>query len=74
MHVKHFILPFMSIGLLQKKSKERAWTDDVYTLLKKTLEIYRFVTLPLENKLSTLEIPQICTTPIRNFKTNGKST
>ena len=35
---------------------------------KKTLGLYRFVTLPLEDKLSPLEISQICATPLRNSK------
>ena len=43
----------------------------IYTFLKKTLGIYIFVTLPLENKLSPLEIPRICGAPLVNSKTKN---
>ena len=46
----------------------------IYMFLKKPLGIYRFVTLPLGNRLSPLEIPQICATPLIISKANGKST
>ena len=38
---------------------------------KKAWHIYIFVTLPLENKLSPLEIPQIWATPLGNSKTKN---
>ena len=50
------------------------WVNYVYTFYtfpKKTLWIYIFVTLSLENKLSPLEIPQICATPLGNSKTKN---
>ena len=37
--------------------------SDIYTLLKKPTGIFRFVTLPIENKLSPLRILQNCVTP-----------
>ena len=49
---------------------QKGWVD-IDTFLKKALGIYIFVTLPLENKLSLLEIPQICATPIGNSKTKN---
>ena len=47
------------------------WVDDIDPFLKKTLEIYIFVTSPLENKLSPLEITQICATPLGSSKTKN---
>ena len=38
---------------------------------KKNFWIYIFVTLPLTNKLSPLEVPQICATPLGNSKTKN---
>ena len=64
----HSLPPFMSIGLFQKNSKGGV---DIDTYLKKALGICIFVTLPLENKLSLLEIPQICATPFGNSKTKN---
>ena len=58
------------LGYSRKNPKKR-WVDDTYTFLKKTLGIYIFVTLPLENKLSPLEIPQIFATPLGNSKTKN---
>ena len=55
MHVKHSLPPFMSIELFQEKSKEGVGWWYIY-ISEKTLGIYIFVTLPLENKLSALEI------------------
>ena len=52
-----------------RKNPKKGWVDDIDTFLKKPLEIYIFVTLPLENKLSPLEISQICATPIENCNT-----
>ena len=49
---------------------QKGWVD-IDTFLKKALGIYIFVTLPLENKLSLLEIPQICATPFGNSKTKN---
>ena len=68
MHVRHSLPPFMSIGLFQEKSKEGVGWWYIY-ISEKTLGIYIFVTLPLENKLSPLEISQICATPIENCNT-----
>ena len=46
----------------------KGWVDiDIF--LKKALGMYIFVTLPLENKLLLLEIPQIWATPPGNSKT-----
>ena len=50
------------------------WVNYVYTFyafLKKNLWIYIFVNLSLENKLSPLEIPQMCATPLGNSKTKN---
>ena len=66
-HVRHSLPPFMSIGLFQEKFwKVVGWWYKYIS--EKTLGIYIFVTLPLENKLSPLEIPQICATPVGDSK------
>ena len=52
-----------------RKNPNMAWVEGIYTFLKKSLGIYRFVTLSLEKKLSPLEILQNCATPFRNSRT-----
>ena len=51
-----------------RKIPKNGWVDDIYTFLKKTFWIYIFATLPLENKLLPLEIPQLCATLLGNSK------
>ena len=61
--MRHPLSPFISTGLFRKKSEERGGVVD--DIDKKPLAIYRFVTLPLENKFPPFEIPQI-PRPIEN--------
>ena len=70
MHVRHSLPPFMSIGLFQKHSKEGVGELCIYISEKNPLNLYICI-LPLKNKLSPLEIPQICPTPLGNSKTKN---
>ena len=69
MHVRHSLPPFMSIGLFRKKFKDGRGLRHKYFFRKKTFEIYTFITLSLENKVSPLEIAYIFGKPFRNSKT-----
>ena len=74
-HVRHSLPSFISIGLFQKKIQRGGEGLMIYTnFLKKPLGIYRCFTLPLENKLSLLEIPHIRAPPLRNSKTKNPRT
>ena len=53
-----------------RKIPKKESVDDIDTFLKKNLGSYIFVTFSLENKLSPLEIPKICATPLGNSKIN----
>ena len=71
--VKSYLAPkkinwaFMGLqfGPFQKKSKRWGIEDK---LSEKILTIFRFVTLPLKNKLSPMEILKNCVTPPGNSK------
>ena len=54
-----------------RKIPKKGWVDYIYKFLKKTLWVYIFITLPLENKPSPLEIPQIFATLLGNSKTKN---
>ena len=51
-----------------RKVPNWGWIDDIHTFLTKSLGIYRFLTLPLVNNFSSLEIPQNCARSLGNCK------